>query len=95
VRSEKRSGTTTASRNELQTLLDFLWPRYVLMIARIDRLLYGAAAIAGWMCMTYGHVKPLIDAEIIPTFKPPGRTVRYALKARSKKHFTVLPIELG
>ena len=38
VRSEKRSGTTTAGRVELRTCLDFMRPGDVLMVTRIDRL---------------------------------------------------------
>jgi DNA invertase Pin-like site-specific DNA recombinase len=38
IRSEKRSGTTTAGRNELRTVLDFLRKGDVLMVTRIDRL---------------------------------------------------------
>ena len=38
IRSEKRSGTTTEGRAELQTVLDFLRPGDVLMVTRIDRL---------------------------------------------------------
>lgn len=38
VRSEKRSGTSTAGRDELRTVLDFLRPGDVLMVTRIDRL---------------------------------------------------------
>jgi DNA invertase Pin-like site-specific DNA recombinase len=38
VRSEKRSGTTTAGRAELQTVLDFLRKGDVLIVTRIDRL---------------------------------------------------------
>jgi DNA invertase Pin-like site-specific DNA recombinase len=38
IRSEKRSGTTTANREELQTVLDFLREGDVLMVTRIDRL---------------------------------------------------------
>lgn len=38
IRSEKRSGTSTAGRAELQTVLDFLRPGDVLMVTRIDRL---------------------------------------------------------
>jgi DNA invertase Pin-like site-specific DNA recombinase len=38
VRAEKRSGTTTAGREALQTVLDFLHPGDVLMVTRIDRL---------------------------------------------------------
>ena len=38
IRSEKRSGTTTAGRAELQTVLEFLRKGDVLMVTRIDRL---------------------------------------------------------
>jgi DNA invertase Pin-like site-specific DNA recombinase len=38
IRSEKRSGTSTTGRAELQTILDFLRPGDVLMVTRIDRL---------------------------------------------------------
>lgn len=38
IRSEKRSGTTTAGREELRTVLDFLRAGDVLMVTRIDRL---------------------------------------------------------
>src|SRR5674476_110469 len=38
IRSEKRTGTTTAGRTELATVLDFLRKGDVLMVTRIDRL---------------------------------------------------------
>ena len=38
IRAEKRSGTTTSGRTELQTVLDFLAAGDVLMVTRIDRL---------------------------------------------------------
>ena len=38
IRSEKRSGTSTTGRAELQTVLDFLRPGDALMVTRIDRL---------------------------------------------------------
>lgn len=38
IRAEKRSGTTTSGRTELQTVLDFLGTGDVLMVTRIDRL---------------------------------------------------------
>src|SRR3954447_19481172 len=38
IRAEKRSGTTTTGRAELQTVLDFLRPGDALMVTRIDRL---------------------------------------------------------
>ena len=38
IRSEKRSGTSTAGREELDTTLSFLRPGDTLMVTRIDRL---------------------------------------------------------
>jgi DNA invertase Pin-like site-specific DNA recombinase len=38
IRSEKRSGTSTAGREQLSTVLDFLGKGDVLMVTRIDRL---------------------------------------------------------
>jgi DNA invertase Pin-like site-specific DNA recombinase len=38
VREEKASGTTTAGRTELATVLDFLRPGDALVVTRIDRL---------------------------------------------------------
>jgi DNA invertase Pin-like site-specific DNA recombinase len=38
IRAEKRSGTTTAGREELKTVLDFMRAGDVLMVTRIDRL---------------------------------------------------------
>jgi len=38
IRSEKRSGTTTEGRAELQTVLEFLRKDDVLVVTRIDRL---------------------------------------------------------
>ena len=38
IRSEKRSGTSTAGREELHTVLDFMRKGDVLMVTRIDRL---------------------------------------------------------
>jgi DNA invertase Pin-like site-specific DNA recombinase len=38
IRAEKRSGTTTIGRSELQTVLEFLRTGDVLMVTRIDRL---------------------------------------------------------
>ena len=38
IRSEKRSGTSTKGRTELQTVLDFLRKGDVLIVTRIDRL---------------------------------------------------------
>ena len=38
IRSEKHTGTTTAGRNELATVLSFVRPGDTLMVTRIDRL---------------------------------------------------------
>jgi DNA invertase Pin-like site-specific DNA recombinase len=38
IRSEKHTGTTTAGRSELETVLSFLRPGDTLMVTRIDRL---------------------------------------------------------
>ena len=38
IRSEKRSGTSTAGRQELRTLLDFIRPGDALTVTRVDRL---------------------------------------------------------
>jgi DNA invertase Pin-like site-specific DNA recombinase len=38
IRTEKRSGTTTKGRTELQTILEFLRKGDVLMVTRVDRL---------------------------------------------------------
>lgn len=38
IRSEKHTGTTTAGRAELETVLSFLRPGDTLMVTRIDRL---------------------------------------------------------
>lgn len=38
IRSEKRTGTTTSGREELDTTLSFLRPGDTLMVTRIDRL---------------------------------------------------------
>lgn len=38
IRAEKKSGTTTDGRTELQTILDFLQAGDVLVVTRIDRL---------------------------------------------------------
>ncbi|WP_315722366.1 MULTISPECIES: recombinase family protein [unclassified Bradyrhizobium] len=38
IRTEKRSGTTTAGREELRTVLDFMRTGDVLVVTRVDRL---------------------------------------------------------
>jgi DNA invertase Pin-like site-specific DNA recombinase len=51
IRSEKRTGTTTAGREELQTVIDFLRKGDVLMVTRIDRL-----------ARSIGHLQDLVRA---------------------------------
>lgn len=46
VRAEKRSGTSTAGRDELRTILDFIRRGDVLMVTRIDRLARSIADLA-------------------------------------------------
>jgi DNA invertase Pin-like site-specific DNA recombinase len=45
IRSEKRTGTTTAGREKLRTVLDFLRSGDVLMVRRIDRLARSVRAV--------------------------------------------------
>lgn len=47
IRSEKRSGTTTAGREELGTVLSFVRPGDTLMVTRIDRLARSVADLEG------------------------------------------------
>jgi DNA invertase Pin-like site-specific DNA recombinase len=41
IRFEKRSGTSTAGRDELRAILDFIHPGDTLVVTRIDRLARG------------------------------------------------------
>ncbi len=47
VRSEKRSGTSTEGRTELQTLIDFARKGDAIVVTRIDRLARSIADLAG------------------------------------------------
>lgn len=47
VRSEKRSGTSTEGRSELQTLIDFTRNGDAIVVTRIDRLARSIADLAG------------------------------------------------
>jgi DNA invertase Pin-like site-specific DNA recombinase len=47
IRAEKRSGTTTHGRKELETVLDFLREGDVLMVTRIDRLARSVGDLQG------------------------------------------------
>jgi hypothetical protein len=50
-------------------------------------VLFGIAAIARWMGVTAGQAKALVDDETIPSFKPPSRTARCALKSAINETF--------
>jgi hypothetical protein len=50
-------------------------------------VLFGISAIARWMGVTVGQAKSLVDDELIPTFSPPGRTARCALKSELNETF--------
>lgn len=47
IRSEKKSGTTTEGRPELQTLIDFAHQGDTIVVTRIDRLARSIADLAG------------------------------------------------
>jgi DNA invertase Pin-like site-specific DNA recombinase len=47
VRSERKSGTTTAGRGELATVLEFLRPGDTLVVTRIDRLARSVGDLVG------------------------------------------------
>lgn len=47
IRSEKRSGTTTEGRRELETILSFLRSGDTLMVTRVDRLARSVADLEG------------------------------------------------
>ena len=44
-------------------------------------VLYGLSAIATWLGMSVQQCRPLVADGLIPTFRPPGRTTRCALKS--------------
>jgi DNA invertase Pin-like site-specific DNA recombinase len=60
IRSEKRSGTTTAGRVELDTILQFLRPGDTLLVTRIDRLARSIADLS----------------DIVRTIKTKGASLR-------------------
>jgi DNA invertase Pin-like site-specific DNA recombinase len=47
IRSEKKTGTTTKGRDELQTLIDFAHDGDTIVVTRIDRLARSIADLAG------------------------------------------------
>lgn len=73
VRSEKRSGTTTNNRAELETILDFLRHGDTLMVTRIDRLARSVAdleAIVGRVKAKGAHLRA--TEQSIDTSTPEG-----------------------
>ena len=50
-------------------------------------LLYGVRAIARWMGLTRGQARRFIDTGMLPTFRPPGRSVRCAVKSQLNEVF--------
>lgn len=73
IRSEKRSGTTTAGRDELDTVLAFIRPGDTLLVTRIDRLARSVAdleAIVGHLRDKGAHLKA--TEQPIDTSTPAG-----------------------
>jgi hypothetical protein len=50
-------------------------------------LLYGVAMIAAWLGVSRGVARHLIEDGTLPTFHPPRRSVRCALKAELNAAF--------
>lgn len=73
VRSEKKTGTTTDGRTELETVLDFIRPGDTLMVTRIDRLARSVAdleRIVGVLKDKSAHLKA--TEQPIDTSTPAG-----------------------
>lgn len=73
IRSEKRSGTTTEGREELDTVLSFVRPGDTLMVTRIDRLARSVAdleAIVGRLRDKGAHLRA--TEQSIDTSTPEG-----------------------
>jgi hypothetical protein len=45
-------------------------------------LLYGVARIAAWLGLSRAQARRLIDDGTLPTFRPPGRSIRCACKSQ-------------
>lgn len=74
VRSERKSGTTTAGRTELATVLDFLREGDTLLVTRIDRLarsLMDLEGIVGQLRAKGAYLKA--TEQPIDTSTPAGR----------------------
>jgi hypothetical protein len=50
-------------------------------------LLYGIKMIGRWLGLSRGQAKALIDDGTLPTFRPPGRTIRCACKSQLNEVF--------
>ena len=73
VRSEKHTGTTTAGRGELETVLSFLRPGDTLMVTRIDRLARSVADLERIVAQLRGRGAHLRATEQpIDTSTPAG-----------------------
>ncbi|QIG53900.1 recombinase family protein [Altererythrobacter sp. BO-6] len=74
VRSEKKSGTSTKGRTELETVLDFLREGDTLLVTRIDRLARSVGdleGIVGQLKTKRAHLKA--TEQPIDTSTPAGR----------------------
>ncbi len=74
IRSEKKSGTSTAGRTELQNVLDFLQEGDTLLVTRIDRLarsLMDLEGLVGVLKEKGVHLKA--TGQPIDTATPAGR----------------------
>jgi DNA invertase Pin-like site-specific DNA recombinase len=69
IRSEKRSGTTTEGRAELQTVLEFLRKGDVLMVTRIDRLARSIGDLQDIVRMIRARGASLRATEPAPAFR--------------------------
>jgi DNA invertase Pin-like site-specific DNA recombinase len=65
IRAEKRSGTSTAGRDELRTVLDLLRKGDVLTVTRIDRLTR-ASATCKTLCARWRHAGASLKATEQP-----------------------------
>ncbi|MDX3806161.1 MAG: recombinase family protein [Bosea sp. (in: a-proteobacteria)] len=74
IRSEKRSGTTTEGRTELQTLIEFARAGDVITVTRVDRLARSIADLAGLVRVLEAKSVALRATEQpIDTSTPAGR----------------------
>ena len=74
IRAEKQSGTSTAGRAELRTVLDFVQAGDVVIVTRIDRLARSIADLAGIVGeLTAKGVTLRATQQPIDTASPAGR----------------------